>query len=140
MQNTIDAAYIYDMKRISLIVMSVFYLGAGINHFWHTAFYEEIMPSWLPWHTTLVIISGVAEAVLGLLLLFTSTRRIAAWLIIVLLIAVFPANIQMMFNYARESNPKLWIAIVRLPIQILLIWWAYGFTKDGVLKTNNCNS
>jgi uncharacterized membrane protein len=45
------------------------------------------------------------------------------------LIAVFPANIQMTINYANEHNPDLWISIVRLPIQILLIWWAWVYTK-----------
>lgn len=115
--------------------MSLLYIVAGVNHFWNPEFYLRIMPPWLPWHNELEVISGVCEILFGLLLLFSSTRRLAAWGIILLLIAVFPANIQMMLNYLRESNPKLWVSIIRLPLQIILIWWAYSFTKNIKLKT-----
>ncbi|MEO6135668.1 MAG: MauE/DoxX family redox-associated membrane protein [Ginsengibacter sp.] len=117
------------MKRLSLYAMIVFYIAAGINHFWHPEMYINIMPPWIPWHKFLVIFSGIFEVLFAVLLIFSSTRRLAAWCIIGLLVAVFPANIQMMVNYINESNPKLWISIIRLPIQIILIWWAYGFTK-----------
>ncbi len=122
------------MKKISLYVMTVLYIAAGINHFRHPETYIQIMPPWLPWHKEFVLISGVFEILLGLLLLLPSTRRFAAWGIILLLIAVFPANIQMLINFSNESNPNLWVAIIRLPIQILLIWWAYGFAKRKELK------
>lgn len=110
--------------------MVVLYAVAGINHFINPQFYKKIMPPWLGWHDEFILISGIAEIVLALLLIFTPTRRIAAWGIIVLLIAIFPVNIQMMLNYNREDNPYLWIAVVRLPLQLLLIWWVYGFTKS----------
>ena len=118
------------MKKLSLFVMSIFYIAAGVNHFWHPELYLRIMPPWLLWHKELVIISGVCEIFFGLLLLFSSTRRLAAWGIIFLLIAVFPANFQMMLNHWNESNSKFWISILRLPLQIILIWWAYSFTKN----------
>lgn len=89
------------------------------------------MPSWLPWHYPLIYISGICEMVFGILLLPKATRRLAAWGIILLLIAVFPANIQMMLNYQQEHDPNLWIAILRLPLQPLLIWWAWQFTKTN---------
>jgi uncharacterized membrane protein len=116
-------------KKISLYSMAALYLLAGINHFVNPDFYKKIMPPWLPWHYSLIFISGVAEIVLGLLLLPVQTRRLAAWGIIILLIVVFPANVQMMLNYQQENNPYLWIAVVRLPLQILLIMWAYQFAK-----------
>lgn len=109
--------------------MSFFYIVAGVNHFWHPAFYEKIMPPYLPAHLQLIYISGIAEILLGILLLFRQSRRLAAWGIIVLLIAIFPANIQMMLNYINDNNPQVWISIVRLPIQVVLIWWAWIFTK-----------
>ncbi|MEO5906613.1 MAG: hypothetical protein ABIQ11_07800 [Saprospiraceae bacterium] len=58
----------------------------------------------------------------------------AAWAIILLLIAVFPANVQMLVNYLQEDNARLWLAIIRLPMQIILIWWAYKFTKPPPQK------
>ena len=109
--------------------MIVFYLVAGINHFIHPEFYFKIMPPWLPWHNELVFISGAFEILFALLLIFQSTRRVGAWCIILLLIAIFPANIQMLLNYNHENNPLLWVAILRLPLQVLLILWAYYFTK-----------
>ena len=113
--------------------MSILYFGAGINHFWHKEFYLRIVPPWIGSHETLVIISGICEIVFALLLLPSQTRRFAAWAIIFLLIAVFPANIQMMLNNLNEDNSKLVISIIRLPIQILLVWWAYTFTKKQLL-------
>lgn len=91
--------------------------------------YMRIMPAWMPWHLPVVFISGVLEISLGLLLLPVITRPYAAWGIIVLLIAVFPANVQMMFNYQETQNPRLWLASLRLPLQFVLIWWAWQLTK-----------
>ena len=117
------------MRKVSLYLMSALYFFAGVNHFWHPVFYLNIMPPWLAFHKALVAISGAGEILVALLLLPNKTRHLAAWCTIVLLIFVFPANIQMMINYANEHNPKLWITIMRLPIQLLLVWWAYTFTK-----------
>jgi uncharacterized membrane protein len=114
--------------------MAALYVAAGIYHFMHPELYRKIMPPWLPYHTTLIFISGVLEILFALLLLFPSSRRIAAWGIIALLIGVFPANIQMMLNYLDENNPDLWIAVLRLPLQIGLIWWAYRYTKPQRAK------
>ncbi len=118
------------MKNVLLYVMSVFYILAGINHFIFTEQYASIVPPWLPWHHTLVYISGVLESFYGLLLLFPATRSLAALLIIALLVAVFPANVQMTITYYKENNPYLWITILRLPLQFVLIYWAYIYTVD----------
>lgn len=123
------------LKRFSLLVMILFYIAAGLNHFIDPAFYLPIMPPYLPWHLLLIYISGAFELLFGIMLIPDKTRRTSAWLIIALLVAVFPANIQMTINYVSENNPDLWISIVRLPIQFLLIWWAWVFTKKS-LKTD----
>ena len=117
--------------------MIVFYLAAGANHFINPQFYLKIMPPWLAWHQQLVYLSGLLEILFALLLIFVPTRRIAAWGIIALLVAVFPANIQMMLDYWYEGNRWTWLTIVRLPIQFILIWWAYGFTKPLLEKKNS---
>ena len=114
---------------MSLIVMIAFYVIAGLAHFINPGFYLPIMPPYLPYHLELVYISGAFEILFALLLIPIKTRKAGAWLIIALLVAVFPANIQMFINYLNTNNPDLWISIVRLPIQLLLIWWAWGFTK-----------
>ena len=87
------------------------------------------MPPYLPWHYELVILSGVAEVVLGIALLIPKLSRIAGWGIIALLIAVFPANLHMTMHpelYPEIPVIALWI---RLPIQGLLILWAYYYTR-----------
>ena len=113
--------------------MSLLYVAAGINHFWHTQTYMDIMPAYIPMPLSMVYISGVAEILLGILLIPKLTRRFAAWGIIFLLIAVFPANVEMMLNFLHENKPGLWLTILRLPLQIILIIWAHTYTKKIAL-------
>ena len=120
-------------KRVSLFVMVVIYIVAGLNHFIHPAFYTVIMPPYIPWHLPLVYISGVFEIILALALIPQTTRRYAAWGIIALLIAIFPANVYMLQKYHAQQHPQLWLMILRLPLQLVLIWWAYSFTKKPPL-------
>jgi len=108
------------------------YVIAGINHFYNSPLYVSIIPPWMSHKLLIVYVSGICEILLGLLLLPKPTRRFAAWGITFLLIAVFPANIQMAVNYYNSANPYLWIAIVRLPLQLLLIWWVWLYTKPAI--------
>lgn len=104
-------------------------MGAGANHFLSSGFYLRMMPPYLPWHLALVYISGAAEILLGFLLLIRSTSAIAAWGIIALLVAVFPANLQMALHpdtFPEFSEVALWL---RLPFQVVFIAWAYWYTK-----------
>ncbi len=117
------------VKQIFLYVMAVFYGAAGINHFVNPKFYLKIIPSWLPYPSALNYISGALEIIFALILIPTATRSTGAWLVILLLLAVFPANIQMSVNYYHYNDPKFWLTIVRLPLQLVLIWWAWQYTK-----------
>ncbi|MDR3714407.1 MAG: DoxX family protein [Puia sp.] len=117
------------MKRSLLYIMALFYMAAGINHFANAPVYAAIMPPWLPYHLPLIYLSGIFEFVFGALLIPQRTRPAAAWLIVLLLIAIFPANIQMTLNYVRQHNPSLWITLVRLPLQGVLIAWAWYYTR-----------
>lgn len=119
------------LRRILLYLMAALYILAGCNHFLNEDMYLRIMPYYLPWHLPLVYISGACEILLGLMLLLPATRSIAAWLLVLLLLAVFLANIQMAVNFHAEQNPFLWLAIVRLPLQLLLLYWAWLYTRPG---------
>ena len=123
------------LEKLSLYLMTGLYVLAGTNHFLNPLFYKKIMPPWLLWHYPFIYISGAAEIVLGLLLLPVQTRKPAAWGIIILLVAVFPANVQMVLNYREEQNPNWWLTVLRLPLQLVLIWWAYLFTKKTTGNT-----
>jgi uncharacterized membrane protein len=113
------------IKKISLGIMTLFYFWAGLNHFWHTSDYLRIMPPYLPYPLLLVQISGVVESFLGILLPWFQTRRWACYGIIALLIAVFPANIYMLTSGGAGTTFPHWALVVRLPLQAVLILWAY---------------
>lgn len=117
------------MKHVSRYLFGAFFVAAGANHFINADFYVRMMPAYLPWHDALVAISGVAEIVLGAMLLVPQFQVMAAWGLIALLVAVFPANLNMALHadqFATMSPLGLWI---RLPIQGLLIAWAYWYTR-----------
>ncbi|MFD2572592.1 DoxX family protein [Spirosoma soli] len=115
------------MNNLSLYIQAFVYVAAGINHFINPKMYLAIMPPYIPSHSLMVTLSGIAEVVLGLGLLFPATRAISAWGIIVLLIAVFPANIYMATSSRFKKMPA-WLRWARLPLQGVLIWWAYQYT------------
>jgi uncharacterized membrane protein len=125
-------------KRISRIIMTVFYIAAGINHFRNPAIYYTLIPPYLPNPVLINIISGVAEIILGLLLIFPKTRRIAVYGIIALLIAFIPAHIYMIQNGWCMGNGfclPVWATWVRLfPLQFLLMWWAWWHRGDIRVK------
>ena len=109
-------------------VMGLLYIVAGVNHFWHPDFYLKMLIGFLPYPNALNIISGLAEIILGLGVCVPATRKISAWGIILLLVAIFPANINMAFHWQDYGNTIVPF-LIRLPIQFLLIWWAYRYTK-----------
>ena len=112
-------------------LLAIFFLLAGINHFINPAFYVNIMPPYLPWHLELVYLSGLFEIILGAMVLIRKYTRLAAWGMIALLIAVFPANVHMAVNshlYPDINPVALWI---RLPLQGVFIAWAWWFTRPA---------
>lgn len=120
------------MKKILYIVFKyllgmLFVLG-GIAHFTKTEFYLKAMPEYLPFHEIIVYASGILEIVLGVFLIINKTTRKAAIGIILLLIAVFPANVNMYLNYTDFPDMSETALLVRLPIQLILIAWAYVYT------------
>ena len=123
------------MKKLSLYLIVILYVLAGINHFIHPHFYEGIMPAYIGYHSFLIALSGVCEIVLGLLMIPKLTRRIAAWLITLMLIVFLWIHVQMIIDFWKNNDKDLWIAIIRLPLQFVLIWWAYTFTKTSPERT-----
>lgn len=108
-------------------LLAAFFIVGGVMHFVLPATYAGVMPPWLPWHAALVAISGVAEIAGGVGVLLPSVRRAAGWGLILLSIAVLPANVQMLLDGVDIGRPSWQIAllIIRLPLQALLIWWIW---------------
>ena len=109
--------------------MGILYVVAGLGHFVATRLYERIMPDYLPAHRELVLLSGAAEIAGGLGVLFPATRRVAAWGLVLLLIAIFPANLWMLQHPERYPGVPLWALWLRLPLQLPLIAWAWRYTR-----------
>lgn len=113
------------MKRISLILMSLLYISAGIYHFINPTFYLKIMPDYIPSHLMMIYLSGAIEIILGIALLLKKFQKTAGWLIILMLIVFIPVHIKMIQDTWISLNIKFITALVRLPLQFVLIYWTY---------------
>ena len=118
------------IKAASKYILAIFMIAAGIMHFVNPAFYLKIMPPYLPLHTELVFVSGICEVLFGILLLVPNCSRLAAWGIIALLIAVFPANVYL-YQHQEILPASPIIHLLRLPLQGLFILWAYWHTRPA---------
>ncbi len=114
------------MKNISFYLMILLYILAGANHFYNPHFYDAIMPAYIGYHMLLIYVSGACEILLGALLIPQYTRKIAAILIIIMLIVFLWLHVQMVIDYWKSGNQYFWLAILRIPLQFVLIWWAYS--------------
>ena len=124
------------LKRPLLYVMSLGYVVAGVMHFVVPEAYVQVVPPVLPAPLALVYLSGVAEVALGIGVLVPQTRRYAAWGLVALLVAVFPANVYMAtsgvavqgtpFGTLDPSAAERW---GRLPLQAVLVAWAWWYTR-----------
>lgn len=112
-----------------LYLMAILYILAGLNHFRNPGMYIKIIPPAFKNPKVINILSGAAEILLGILLTLSFSTHFAAWGIIALLIAVFPANLYMYQNKKASFGLPKWILFVRLPLQIILIFWAFQYTQ-----------
>ncbi len=124
----------FSIHRIVKVVLrflaAALFIGAGVDHFYNAEFFRRIVPPMLPAAGLLVALSGVADITGGVGLLIKPLRQVAGWGLILLLIAVFPANINMAVHTERfpEFSPGvLWL---RLPLQILLVACVYFVSKS----------
>ena len=120
-------------KLLTIYFMSFSYTYVGIRHFIDPDFFLSIMPNYLTFHLEFVYLSGIAEVVLGLMLLSKKTRKTGAIGIIILLIFVFPANIHLVQSELSQSllGVTKSQSIYRLPFQGLFILIAYWHSKNN---------
>ncbi|GAC1355500.1 MAG: hypothetical protein NVS4B8_09520 [Herpetosiphon sp.] len=119
-----------EIRAFAVVVLAVLMIGTGVLHLVMPLPFAAIVPAYLPAHLLIVYISGVAEIMGGAGLLVPATRSAAAWGLILLYIAVFPANIDMaIHNTPLGGNHYPVLLWLRLPFQILLIAWAWWCGK-----------
>jgi len=118
-----------DLKSISIIIMATFYVTVGISHFTKPLLYLQIVPPFLPFKLELVYISGFFEILFGTMIMYKKTRFVAGWGLIMLLVAVYPANLYLAQTDGMAMGTTAVIAWARLPIQFIFIGIAYWHTK-----------
>jgi uncharacterized membrane protein len=112
-------------------LLAAFFIGAGVNHFVNPRFYEAIVPSPLDGEAKRVVeISGVAEVLGGVGVLLPLTRRLSGAGLVALLIAVFPANLNMLREPEKFNSIPRWALLARLPLQPLMMLWAWRATRQ----------
>jgi uncharacterized membrane protein len=111
--------------------LAAFFVASGANHFVSPRFYRAIVPPSLQGQAKLVVdVSGVAELLGGIAVLWPRTRRAAGVGLIALLAAVFPANLYMAREPERFRKVPRWALYARMPLQPLMMWWAWRATRD----------
>lgn len=111
-----------------LYLMASIYILAGINHFRKPKMYERIIPPYFPNAKLLNLLSGFAEIVFGILLMIPGYSKFGAWGIIFLLVAFFTVHIYMLQDKKASFGLPKWLLWLRIPLQFLLIYWAYLYT------------
>lgn len=109
-------------------LLGVVFIIAGANHFRTPKIYERIMPPYFPAPKLMVTLSGIAEMLGGFILLNPKTQDIGAWMIIAMLIVFFTVHFFMLQNKKASLKLPKWLLVLRIPLQFLLIWWAYQYT------------
>ena len=119
-------------KNITIYLIAIFYVNVGVKHFTDPNWFMHIMPPYIPLHLELVYLSGFFEIVLGLLLIIPKTRKVASYGLILLLIAVYPANIYLALNEIPQQKIGISSFVaswIRLPLQFALIGIALWHSK-----------
>ena len=123
------------LKYISIYIMSILYIYVGINHFIDTKSFLIIIPPYLQTiGLEIIYLSGIFEIILGILLIIPKYRKIASYGIILLLIAVYPANIYLAFNEEPQNLmgiSSFMASWVRLPLQFVFLGLAYWHSKNN---------
>ena len=134
-QTVLPAATRRDAPRLRVLVVATF-LITGAAHFAMPDRLAAIVPPWLPRPVLLVYLSGAAELAGALGLCQRSTRAWAGWGLMSLLVAVFPANVQMLANARQSAAPGWWqVALtLRLALQPILIWLVWRAAALGAGK------
>jgi uncharacterized membrane protein len=115
---------------LSRRLLAGFFIGSGVNHFVIPRAYEKIVPPLLQREAGRVVaLSGVAEVAGGVGVLLPSTRRLSGLWLIAVLAAVFPANLYMAQTPERFRRIPRWALYVRLPLQPLMMRWAWRATR-----------
>jgi uncharacterized membrane protein len=112
-----------------LILMAIFYILSGANHMWKPELYFKMIPSFLVYKDFINFMTGFLQILFGISLLIPNYQSVAASSIVILLFLIFPSNLYMIFEKKARLGLPLWIALIRLPLQFALVYWAYQYVN-----------
>jgi uncharacterized membrane protein len=122
------------LKKVSLAILVLGYIAAGLNHFIHPGGYIKIIPQYLPMPAVLNVIAGICEIVFGVMLIFPATRNWGIWLLILMLAAFLPVHITMLHDaplYLGKILVTPTLAWLRLLFQpVLMLWLAWHLQRN----------
>ncbi len=114
--------------KVLQILLAIFFIYAGIQHFIKPVFYQPFVPAFLPFKTAIIYMSGVLEVLFGVLLLIPKYTKLGATGILVLLLIFLPVHVWDVFSETPAIGSQN-AAYIRLPVQFLFIAWAYGVKR-----------
>lgn len=107
--------------------MSFIYILAGLLHFIKPKVYLRIIPNYLPYHKLIVYLSGFIEIILGICVCIPALKNISIVFIILMLLVFLLVHVYMINNKKASAGLPMWLLILRIPIQFILIYWAYSY-------------
>ena len=128
------------MPRVPLLIIAIFFIIGGISHFFVADFFVMAMPDYLGYHKELVIISGVFDILGGIGILIPQTRLFSGYCLIALIVAVYPANINMALHPEKYKELSELFLYIRLPFQFLFIWFVWRAIAPERLQNKNVST
>jgi uncharacterized membrane protein len=119
----------FKWQYLGLAVVFLWFMGGGITHFTNADFFVAIMPPWMGWHLEIVYISGVFEILGAIGILLPKLRQLTGNCLILLVLAVTPANVHMWLNPELFPDASQMALSVRLVVQVFLLWLIWWSTR-----------
>lgn len=125
-----DAPGSAKLRSLPALALAAFLGSAGVMHFVNPKFFDPIVPEWMPGSArTTTYVSGAVELTAAALVANPRTRRAGGLFAAATFLGVWPANIWAAIQGGmKELDPPLdsaWVAWLRVPLQIPLIWWGW---------------
>ncbi|MGV6829908.1 MAG: DoxX family protein [Flavobacteriales bacterium] len=109
-------------------LLAILFLLAGFNHFRKPKLYQRVMPNYIPYKSSMVLLTGILEMIFGFMLITNESQHIGAWGIIILLILFIPVHLFMLQNEQASLKLPKWVLVLRLPLQLVIMYWAFLYT------------
>lgn len=109
-------------------LLAILFLLAGFNHFRKPKLYQRVIPNYIPYKSSMVLLTGILEMIFGFMLITNESQHIGAWGIIILLILFIPVHLFMLQNEQASLKLPKWVLVLRLPLQLVIMYWSFLYT------------